>query len=84
MGSPKVQDVFRRGLQHFTVITDHNPLILILNSHRLDEIENPRLQPLCTRIVAFNLTAEWCKGTQNQAPDALLCSLVDEPQAEDM
>ena len=29
------------GLQHFTIITDHNPLIPILNSHHLDEIEIP-------------------------------------------
>ena len=66
------------------VITDHNPLIPILNSHRLDEIENPWLQRLRTRIMAYNLTAEWCKGTRNQAPDALSRSPVDEPQAEDM
>ena len=37
---------FLIGLQHFTVVTDHNPLVPILNSHRLDEIENPRLQRL--------------------------------------
>ena len=38
--------IFLAGLQTFQVITDHNPLIPILNSHRLDEIENPRLQRL--------------------------------------
>ena len=32
--------LFFSGLQHFTVITDHNPLIPILNNHHLDEIEN--------------------------------------------
>ena len=36
--------LFLASLSHFTVITNHNPLIPILNSHRLDEIENPRLQ----------------------------------------
>ena len=36
--------LFLAGLQHFLVITDHNPLIPILNNHRLDEIENPHLQ----------------------------------------
>ena len=30
--------VFLLGLQNFTIITDHNPLIPILNNHRLDEI----------------------------------------------
>ena len=36
-------NVFLAGLQHFSVITDHNPLVPILNSRRLDEIENLRL-----------------------------------------
>ena len=35
--------LFLAGLPHFRVITDHHPLIPILNSHRLDVIENPRL-----------------------------------------
>ena len=65
---------FLAGLQHFKVITDHNLLIPILNGHRLDEIENPRLQHLCTRLMAFNFIAEWCKGAKNQAPDALSCN----------
>ena len=33
--------LFLAGLQHFQIITDHNPLISILNTRRLDEIENP-------------------------------------------
>jgi hypothetical protein len=35
-------------LAHFTVVTDHRPLIPILNSYRLDEIENPRQRILNT------------------------------------
>ena len=35
--------LFLARLQHLTVLTDHNPLIPILNSHPLDEVENPRL-----------------------------------------
>ena len=64
---------FLMGLQNFQVITDHNPLIPILNNHRLDEINNPRLQRLKTKLMAFNLTAKWCKGDTNRAPDALSC-----------
>ena len=64
---------FLMGLQNFQVITDHNPLIPILNSHRLDEIDNPRLQWLKTKLMAFNLTAKWCKGDTNRAPDVLSC-----------
>jgi len=55
--------MFLGGLQHFTVVTVHNPLIPILNSHRLDEVKNPRLQRLRTRLMAYNFTAKWCKGS---------------------
>ena len=64
-------NIFLAGIDHFTVVTDHNPLIPILNTHRLDEIENPRLQRLRTRIMAYNFTAQWLKGTNNEAADAL-------------
>ena len=40
--------LFLARLQHFTVLTDHNPLIPILNSHCLDKVENPHLQRLKT------------------------------------
>ena len=53
---------FLMGLQNFQVITDHNPLIPIQNSHHLDEIGNPRLQQLKTKLLAFNLTTKLCKG----------------------
>ena len=77
-------NLFLAGLPHFTVVTDHHPLIPILNSHRLDEIENPRLQRLRTRIMAYNFTAQWVKGTLNGAPDALSRFPVTSPQPEDM
>ena len=51
--------VFLEGLQHFHILTDHNPLVPILNNRRLDEIENPRLQRLKSHLMAFNFTAQW-------------------------
>ena len=75
---------FLAGLQHFQVITDHNPLIPILHNHRLDEIENPRLQRLRTRIMRYNFTAEWLKGSNNSAPDALSRSPVSDPAPHDI
>lgn len=63
--------IFLAGFPHFTVVTDHHPLISILNNHRLDEIVNPRLQRLKTRVMAYNFTTEWVKGALNSAPDAL-------------
>lgn len=49
---------FLVGMQDFQVMTDHNPLVPILNSHRLDEIENSRLQRLRTRMMPFNFNAK--------------------------
>ena len=63
--------VFLAGLQHFDVATDHNPLIPILNTRRLDEVENPRLQHLKSYLMAYNSTAQWTKGSNHCAPDAL-------------
>ena len=42
--------IFLSGLDYFTIVTDHNPLIPILNSHRLDEIES------------YSDSAQWLKG----------------------
>ena len=64
-------NIFLAGLQQFLVITDHHPLIPILNSHRLDEIENTRLQRLRTKLMRYNFKAEWLKGDHNKGPDAL-------------
>jgi len=75
--------LFLTGMQHFQVITDHNPLIPILNNHRLDEIDNPRLQRLKMKLMAFNFTAKWCKGNTNRAPDALSRNPVWKPQQVD-
>ena len=76
--------IFLAGLQQFQVITDHNPLIPILNNHRLDEIENPRLQRLRTRIMGYNFTAEWLKGCNNSAPDALSRNPTSDPSPHDV
>ena len=62
---------FLEGLLHFHVITDHYPLLSILNLKRLDEIENPRLQRLKMKLVSYNFTAQWVKGSLNAGPDAL-------------
>ena len=75
--------IFLAGLQQFQVVTDHHPLIPILNSHRLNEIENPRLQRLKTKLMGYNLKVEWLKGDQNKAPDALSCYPYSDPSPHD-
>ena len=76
-------NIFLAGLPHFTVVTDHHPLISILNSHRLDEIQNPRLQRLKTKIMGYTFTAVWLKGALNYAPDALSRNPTADPQPEE-
>ena len=76
-------NLFLAGLQHFSVITDHNTLIQIINNCRLDEIENPRLQRLKTKLMAYNFTAEWINGKKNDAPNALSCNPLLDPEKAD-
>ena len=59
------------GLQHFDVVTDHRPLIPILNHYSLDAIENPRLQRLKEKLSAFQFSAQWRAGKQLCIPDML-------------
>ena len=47
-------ELFLASLQHFSVITDHNPLTPITNNHCLDEIDNSCLQRLKTKLMAYN------------------------------
>ena len=75
--------LFLRGLHNFQIVADHSPLVPILNSHCLDEIDNPRLQRLRTKLMAYSFTAIWCKGSNNTAPDALSRHPTLEPTQED-
>ena len=76
-------NLFLAGLQHFSFITDHNPLIPIINNRRLDEIENSRLKRLKTKLMAYNFTAEWIKGKKNDAPNALSLNPLLDPEKAD-
>ena len=55
-----------------------------MNNHSLDEIENPRLQRLRTRVMGYNFTAIWLKGSNNNVPDASSRHPVSEPSPCDM
>ena len=75
--------IYLGGMQRFEVLTDHRPLIPILNSKSLAEIENPRLQRLRERLAPFNLLAIWRQGKLHAIPDALSRAPVDDPAPED-
>ena len=74
---------FLRGAQHYDVIIDHRPLVPILNSKGINDIENPRLQRMKEKLSQYNFTASWKKGKEHAIPDALSRSPVDQPTEED-
>ena len=76
-------DMFLRGLPHFKLVTDHQPLIPILNSKGIADVENPRLQRLMMKMLPYTFTAEWIKGKDHLAVDAFSRFPVDEPCLED-
>nr|XP_027211599.1 uncharacterized protein LOC113804887 [Penaeus vannamei] len=52
------------GVPNFILMTDHRPLILILNKYTLDAVENPRLQHLKGHISPSQFIAVWGAGKQ--------------------
>ncbi|XP_066953187.1 uncharacterized protein [Macrobrachium rosenbergii] len=75
--------LYLAGLQNFTLMTDHRPLIPILNHYLLDAIENPRLQRLKEKISPYLFTAVWHAGKSLNIPDALSRAPVSHPTPED-
>lgn len=64
--------LFLSGLPHFDVVVDHRPLVPILNSKTLDQLENPRLQRLKMKLGELGaFTAQWTRGRDHHAADAL-------------
>ena len=75
--------IFLEGLSQFDIITDHRPLITILNKHHLGKIENPRLQRLRMRLMGYNFHASWQPGKSHTEADALSRAPADDPAPED-
>ena len=67
----------------FELCTDYRPLIPILNSYSLDQIENPRLQRLTLKLRPYQFVAKWRKGTDNAFADALSLHPVDTPHSDE-
>jgi len=71
--------LFLAGIPRFTVITDHRPLIPILNSHTYTQIENARLLRYRMALSDYVFHAEWRKGKDHSIPDALSRAPVRDP-----
>ena len=68
---------------NFDVMTDHKPLIPILNNYALSEIENKRLQRLKMKLDGFTFEAHYIAGKDNIEADALSRAPVNQPTEED-
>ncbi|XP_045025183.1 uncharacterized protein LOC123469907 [Daphnia magna] len=62
---------FLEGLPSFELVTDHKPLIPILNSYAMDKLDNPRLLRLRLKMQRYSFVARWVPGKQNADADAL-------------
>ena len=69
---------FLEGLPCFDLVTDHKPLVPILNSYALDKLDNPRLLRLRLKMQRYSFIARWVPGKQNVGADALSRAPVDQ------
>jgi len=72
------------GLPNFSLVTDHQALVSILDRYTLDAIESPKLQRLKERLSPFVFDTIWRRGKDHAVPDALSRSPVNDPTAEDI
>ena len=74
--------LFLEGLPQFEIITDHRPLIPILNDYSLDQVENPHLQHLYMKLDQYNYNCTWIRGKDHLATDALSRAPVQHATSE--
>ena len=68
----------------FTVVTDHKPLLPILNDYALGDIENRRLQRLKEKLQHYRFKTFWVPGKENEEADALSRAPIRNPEPEDL
>ena len=56
---------------HFTIVTDHQPLLGIMNGKNFDAINNARIQRLMSKMLGYSFTVEWIAGKKHAIADAL-------------
>ena len=62
---------FLLGVPRFKVYTDYQPLVLLVNKRRLDEVPNLRLLRQLLKCRDYNFEVVYIKGTDNIAADCL-------------
>ena len=81
MGDAEMQ-FYLRGLHHFEHITDHRPLILILNYYTLNAVENLLPHRLKEKLSPYIFTACCRSGEDLCISDALSRSPITSPHED--
>eukprot|EP00094_Tigriopus_californicus_P003595 TCALIF_03458-PA protein Name:"Similar to pol Retrovirus-related Pol polyprotein from transposon opus (Drosophila melanogaster)" AED:0.06 eAED:0.10 QI:61/0/0/1/0/0.16/6/0/1068 len=81
---PHGQHKYVTGLAHFTIVTDSNPLVPILNDKRLDQVTNDRVLKLKMMLSCFNFTTRHQQGSLHVIPDAFSRSPHNFPETKDL
>ena len=68
---------------NFTVITDHQPLLGILNGKNIDAIHNVRIQRIMSKLIGYQFRLLWTQGKVNRIADALSRNPVFNPEPEE-
>ena len=68
------------GCEKLLVLVDHKPLMGLLTTRNLGDIENPRLLHLAERLLRWKFQLQHIAGAKNFAPDALSRSPSQAPQ----
>ena len=59
------------GRNNLIMVADHKPLLGIFKNRELSIIQNPRLQFLKEKTLAYKFTIENCPGKWHRGPDAV-------------
>ena len=58
------------GSPNLLLLVDHKPLLGLLKTRELGNIDNPRLQHLAEKLLPWSFDIQHISGSSNQAPDA--------------
>ena len=68
---------------NFTVITDHQPLLGILNGKHIDAIHNLRIQRIMSKLIGYQFRLLWTQSKVNHIADSLSRSPVFDPEPKE-
>ena len=76
---------FCAGAPQLTLVTDHRPLVSIINHKSLGDLTTPRIQRLRERLYRYpSLVAVWQAGKKQVVSDCLSRFPVDKPDKSDL